>query len=179
MCSSDLNIAHSHHIVEEFKKAGVSARHIDCYMKDEDKEAVLDAFARQEFKILSNVSILAEGWDCAATGCMILARPTRSLIRFIQMCGRILRPYEGKSHSILLDHSGTIARLGFPTDPLPLELDDGKKKDADKKNDKPVTTKICPKCHHVVKKSKRTCPKCNHEWQYAAPKSDKIGRAHV
>ena len=131
------------------KKAGVSARHIDCYMKDEDKEAVLDAFARQEFKILSNVSILAEGWDCAATGCMILARPTRSLIRWIQMVGRVLRPYDGKDKAILLDHSGTIARLGFPTDPLPLELDDGKKKDADKKNDKPVTTKICPKCHHV------------------------------
>ena len=61
---------------------------------------------------------------------MILARPTRSLIRFIQMVGRVLRPAPGKTNALLLDHSGSTARLGHPCDDLPLELDDGKPRDA-------------------------------------------------
>ena len=59
---------------------------------------------------------------------MILARPTRSLIRFIQMVGRVLRPAPGETKALLLDHSGSTARLGHPCDDLPLELDDGKPK---------------------------------------------------
>jgi len=160
------NIAHSQHIVEQFILAGVKAEHIDCYTSDDDRRRILDRVFSGETKIISNVGILSEGWDFPACEVMILARPTRSLIRYIQMAGRILRPFEGKEKSILLDHSGTCKRLGFPTDDLPLFLDDGKprdKKEAAKKEKKREENLplVCPTCFCVLAKP-TTCPKCGY-----------------
>lgn len=83
------SIAHSKHIVEQFQASGVAAEHIDYYADDDKRTAILERFACRETMVLSNVGLLAEGWDCPATEVMILARPTRSLIRFIQMVGRV------------------------------------------------------------------------------------------
>jgi superfamily II DNA or RNA helicase len=100
-----VNIAHSKHIVEEFKAQGVDARHVDGYMTDEERRPIIDAFRRGEFTVLSNCSMLAEGFDVPATSVCILARPTKSLIRYIQMCGRCLRIYDNLSEHYTLYRS--------------------------------------------------------------------------
>lgn len=157
------NIAHSKHIVEQFVAAGVSARHIDCYMEEEEKTALLADFKAGKFVVLSNVALIAEGFDHPACTCMILARPTKSLIRFIQMSGRILRTYEGKTHGVILDHSGSTHQLGYPTDDLPLELCDGTAKTStgergeEKEAPKP---KKCPSCSFMKPAGVHVCPKC-------------------
>jgi len=156
------SIAHSKHIVECFNKAGVKAEHIDYWHTDEERAEILDRFARGETTVLSNVALLSEGWDCPSTEVMILARPTRSLIRFIQMVGRVLRPADGKECALLLDHSGSTARLGHPCDDLPLELDDGKPKSStaeQKMRDDPLPRK-CPKCHFMKPAKVHACPSC-------------------
>ena len=129
------SIPHAKHIVETFQAAGVSAEHLDYHHDDDERKEILDRFARGETMVLSNCTLLSEGWDCPACEVMILARPTRSLIRYIQMVGRVLRPSPetGKKMALLLDHSGSTARLGHPCDDLPLELDDGKPKAAGKR----------------------------------------------
>jgi superfamily II DNA or RNA helicase len=92
---------------------------------------------------------------------MILARPTRSLIRYIQMVGRVLRPAEGKECALLLDHSGTVLRLGFATDDLPLELDDGKPNTSSKQQErKKSEPKACTKCKFVKPAGVHVCPSC-------------------
>lgn len=156
------SIAHSKHIVEQFQAAGVAAEHIDYHADDDERAAILDRFARGDTMVLSNVGLLAEGWDCPATEVMILARPTRSLIRFIQMTGRVLRPADGKERALLLDHSGSTARLGHPCDDLPLELDDGKPKVASKQKAerRESLPKPCPSCHFVRPAKAHACPKC-------------------
>ncbi len=156
------NIPHSKHIVESFLAAGISAEHIDYHDDDETRTAKLERFARGETKILSNCSLLSEGWDCPSTEVMILARPTRSLIRFIQMVGRVLRPFDGKSKALLLDHSGSTARLGHPCDDLPLVLDDGKPKKASaRKNErKEPLPKACPNCFFMKPAGVHACPEC-------------------
>ena len=108
------SISHSKHIVETFLAAGVSAEHIDYHADDDERKEILDRFARGVTTVLSNCTLLSEGWDCPACEVMILARPTRSLIRYIQMVGRVLRPSPetGKKMALLLDHSGSTARLG-------------------------------------------------------------------
>ena len=156
------SIAHSKHIVEQFQAAGVAAEHIDYWADDDERAAILRRFARGETMVLSNVALLSEGWDCPACEVMILARPTRSLIRFIQMVGRVLRPADGKTRALLLDHSGSTARLGHPCDDLPLELDDGKPKvaAAEKKERVEPLPKPCVKCHFVKPAKVHACPKC-------------------
>jgi hypothetical protein len=52
------------------------------------------------------VDLLGEGYDCPAVTVVIMLRPTQSYSLFKQQFGRMLRPAEGKSHGILLDHVG-------------------------------------------------------------------------
>ena len=157
------NIAHSKHIVESFRAAGVAAEHIDCYTDDEERAAILARVDSGETMIISNVGILCEGWDFPACKTMILARPTRSLIRYIQMAGRVLRPHDSKARALILDHSGTVGRLGFPTDEFPLELDDGKpKKAASGEQQEKPEPKPCPSCAYVKPPRTPVCPKCGH-----------------
>jgi superfamily II DNA or RNA helicase len=153
------NIAHSKHIVEQFAGAGVPAEHIDCYTDDDERKAILERVEAGITKVISNVGILCEGWDFPACRTLILARPTKSLIRYIQMAGRVLRPHETKDKALILDHSGTVVRLGFPTDEFPMELDDGKPKDpAATKQKEDKLPKACPKCSYLSKAHK--CPVC-------------------
>lgn len=152
------NIAHSKHIVEQFLGAGVAAEHIDCYDDTDERRAVLKRFESGETTIISNASLLAEGWDAPFCQTLILARPTRSLIRYIQMAGRVLRPSEGKTRALILDHSGSVKHLGFPTDDLPLELDNGKPKKAGASKPKDRLPKACPACAYM--KTAHICPAC-------------------
>jgi superfamily II DNA or RNA helicase len=157
------NIAHSKHIVERFLAAGVTAEHIDCYTEEEDRRAILARVESGETLVISNVGILAEGWDFPACRTLILARPTRSLIRYIQMAGRVLRPHGSKMRALILDHSGTATRLGFPTEEFPLELDDGTPRDAkgaQEVREKPLP-KACPSCSYL--KTVHKCPVCGFE----------------
>lgn len=155
------NIAHSNHIVGEFNAAGIPAEHIDCYTTEEDREQIMGRVLSGETKVISNVSILAEGWDFPACSCMVLARPTRSLIRYIQMVGRVLRIHESKTRALVLDHSGSTSRLGYPTDDLPLDLDDGRPNKTEPRN-KPeeALPKKCPSCHFMKPPKVHTCPSC-------------------
>lgn len=164
------SIAHSQHIVEQFQQTGVVAEHIDAYTDEQDRRGILERFSRGETRIVSNCAVLAEGWDCPTCEVMILARPTRSLIRYIQMAGRVLRPAPGKTRALILDHSGTVKRLGFPTDDLPLELDDGTRKLAEPKpgEKKEPLPKPCPQCTYLMPPRSRKCPKCGFALQHRA-----------
>jgi len=155
------NIAHSRHIVEQFTAAGVAAEHIDCYTDEDERASILARVASGKTLVISNVGILTEGWDFPACRTMILARPTKSLIRYLQMAGRVLRPSDGKERALILDHSGTVQSIGFPTDDFPMELDDGKPKQttgSDKKVEEKKPSK-CPQCTYL-KKTGGKCPVC-------------------
>lgn len=155
------NIAHSKHIVSQFQAVGVAAEHIDCYTDDTERTDTLGRVARGETLVISNVGILTEGWDFPACRVMILARPTRSMIRYIQMAGRVLRPSAGKDRALILDHSGTCKRLGFPTDEIHTELDDGKPKSASERKERiEPLPKACPACHFMKAPKVQACPAC-------------------
>lgn len=157
------SIAHSKHIVEQFQAAGVTAQHLDCYMDDDTRADILGRFERGDFTVLSNVALLSEGFDVPDTACMILARPTKSLTRFLQMVGRVLRPADGKTHALLLDHSGSVERIGHPFDDLPLDLCDGKPNKAGRQERQKPEPKPCPSCKFIKPAGTRKCPKCNFE----------------
>lgn len=161
------NIAHSQHIVEQFIAAGVPAEHIDCYTDEIERAAILARVASGETLVISNVGILTEGWDFPACRTMILARPTKSLIRYLQMAGRVLRPAPGKERALILDHSGTVQSIGFPTDDFPMVLNDGKAKEttgSDKQQPEEKKPTKCPQCSYLKKNSSK-CPVCGFQPQ--------------
>lgn len=165
------SIAHSKSIVREFEDAGIPAEHIDAYTDEAERAAILARVASGRTRIVSNVSLLAEGWDFPACEVMILARPTKSLTRYVQMAGRILRPYEGKTRALILDHSGSAHALGYPTDDLPLWLDTGAPKKASAAVAKEKLPKLCPSCKFLKPVGVHACPKCG----FAPERKSEVG----
>lgn len=160
------NILHSKHIVDEFLIRGIPAEHLDCYTGDEERDAMFARFELGETLVLSCVAVLAEGWDAPRASVMILARPTKSLTRYIQMAGRILRPFDGKTCALILDHSTTSHNLGYPTTDLPLELDEGKPSDKARRQENEVKLpKPCPNCYFLIPPGIYPCPKCGFAMQ--------------
>ncbi|MEY2598388.1 MAG: hypothetical protein RLZZ142_647, partial [Verrucomicrobiota bacterium] len=84
--------------VDACRSLGLRAIHVD----GNDRWGV-EAFARGEFDIISNSSLLTTGWDCPRVDCVYPLRPTKSLSLFQQMVGRGTRLCEGKADLLLLD----------------------------------------------------------------------------
>jgi superfamily II DNA or RNA helicase len=77
------------------------------------------------------------------------------------MAGRVLRPSQGKERALLIDHSGSVRRLGFPTDEFPLELDDGTPRKAGSGSERPERLpKACTSCSYMKPAGVHTCPVC-------------------
>lgn len=157
-----VDVAHSQSIVETFQAYGVKAAHIDAYTDSDERRQTLKDFADGKIKIVSSVDILTKGYDQPQASCLIMARPTKSRIVFIQQAGRVLRTAEGKDKAIILDHGGNTERHGFPCDDLPKKLCDGSKGESasQKAEREPPKPKACQKCHHVKPAGVHECPKC-------------------
>ena len=109
-----ITVEHSKHIVEQYRQAGISAEHIDGATPQDSRDKILEDFAKGQFKILSNVGIVTEGFDVPEIEVVQLARPTTSLALYLQMVGRGLRPAAGKGTAIVLDHADCVFAHGFP-----------------------------------------------------------------
>lgn len=161
-----VNVAHSKAIVAEFIAKGVPAEHMDSHTDEDERELILKRYESGETKILSNCGITTKGFDSPNTSCLILGRPTKSLMLHIQMLGRVLRMGEDRSKAIILDHGGNIGRLGFPTDELPQYLCNGElevktdSKDGEEKEEKETLPTNCEKCNHLS--TEFVCPSCGH-----------------
>src|SRR5439155_12036812 len=109
---------------QKFLEEDIPAEYIDCYTEAPERKAIAERFHAGEVKVVCNVGCLTTGvdWDVR---CIILARPTRSEMLYVQLVGRGLRTADGKTEALILDHSDNHVRLGFVTDIHYDELDQG------------------------------------------------------
>lgn len=154
-----VNRLHAAHCQTQFIDAGIPAGYIDAYTEMEERRIISDQFHRGDLKVVCNVGCLTTGidWDVR---CIILARPTRSKMLFVQMVGRGLRTAAGKDHCIIIDHSDTHQTLGFVTDIHSDTLSSGKKESPQQKDKKEPLPKECPKCHFLRPAKAGLCPSC-------------------
>lgn len=78
---------------DAFNAVGVKAEVVHGKLPAAERQAVLDRYESGVTTVVCNAMVLTEGWDSPRTGCVIVARPTRSVPLFIQMVGRGLRPW--------------------------------------------------------------------------------------
>jgi DNA repair protein RadD len=151
--------AHAKHLQMQFQAAGVSAEYIDAYTEAFERAAIAKRFHAGEVKVVCNVGCLTTGvdWDVR---CIILARPTKSEMLYVQMIGRGLRTAEGKVDCLILDHSDNHTRLGFVTDIHYDELDDGEPKRAAVADKAEALPKKCIKCSFLKPPKMLQCPCC-------------------
>ena len=124
------SVGHSLHIRDEFIKAGVRAEHLDGETPRDERDAILARLDSGETEVVANCMVLTEGFDCPDIGCIVLARPTKKMGLYRQMIGRGLRPADGKSDCVILDHSGAVFRHGSPEDHVEWTLDADRRAEA-------------------------------------------------
>lgn len=159
-----VNVAHAKELALMFEGRGIPADYVCGRDEDDRRRRVLKDYAEGKIRILFNVDVLTKGYDQPDIGCVILARPTRSLSLHIQMLGRGLRTAPGKDDCIFIDHGGNIERLGFPDDDLPAELctkEKGVSSTDRREKDDPLPWN-CGKCHHVNPVDEPACTVCGH-----------------
>jgi len=159
-----VNRAHAANIADAFNKAGIPCGYMDGTTPIEDRDAMCDQFRRGELRIIANVGVLTTGVDLPFVACLVLARPTKSEMLYVQIMGRGLRRAEGKTDCMILDHSDTTLRLGFVTDIHHTKLNNGKKDEASKgkERDEPLP-KECPSCTFLKLPKLKVCPNCGFE----------------
>ncbi len=81
-----VDIAHAGALAETFKRYGVAAEAVwgdDPYRADK-----LRFHKAGTLRVLCNCQVLTEGYDDPKLGCIVMARPTKSNLLFVQMAGR-------------------------------------------------------------------------------------------
>lgn len=157
-------VEHSRHFAEAFRAAGIDAEHLDGKTPNDERDAILTRLREGTTRVVCNVGVLTEGWDEPLVGCVILARPTKSVGLYLQMAGRGLRPAEGKV-AVLLDHAGCVAAHGAPQDPREWSLAGRSKRAGASGGASPL--KRCPACGRMVERTEPACPECGREWPAA------------
>lgn len=156
-------VAHSVHIRDELRRAGVMAEHIDGATPAEERDRILAALAAGTVEAVCNAMVLTEGWDSPAVACLVLARPTKSLGLYRQMIGRVLRPAPGKADALILDHAGAVFVHGLPDDPITWTLDEDRKAEnkthAARGSHRAPALVECPECR-AVRFEGQPCPAC-------------------
>lgn len=161
------NVAHSHDIVRRFVEAGVPAEHLDGETSKPQREQILARLASGQTRVVSNVDVLCEGWDLPELGCVVLARPTLSITRFLQQTGRSSRPFPGMAYAIILDHADCARRHGLPDDPREWSLED-----RERRSPAPKDLHQCELCAEIfyatenyIERFGKKCPDCRRSKQ--------------
>lgn len=152
-------VENSRHIVAQFQAAGIPAEHVDGSMDIGSRDAAVERFRRGETLVLSNADLFGEGFDVPAIEAVILLRPTKSLSLYLQQVGRALRPMEGKSEAIILDHAGNSLRHGLPDDVREWSLEDRERRKKAEASESPV--RQCGECFYVYRPAPK-CPQCGY-----------------
>jgi superfamily II DNA or RNA helicase len=166
---------HAKNLQARFQAAGITCGYQDADTSLADRKELKRAFHNGEVRVISNVGTLTTGVDYDVR-CLILARPTKSEMLFVQIIGRALRTAEGKDHALILDHTDTTARLGLVTDIHHERLHDGRL-DGSRVQPKreAALPKPCPKCDFIIPVGVKKCPECGYEKPVVSPVYEKEG----
>jgi superfamily II DNA or RNA helicase len=109
--------------------AGVRAAGVDGRMALEERRAILARYFAGEIDVLANCMIFTEGFDCPEADVAVIARPTTSAALYVQMVGRVLRPFPGQVQALVMDVVGVGGRHRLATladlTSKAVKLDDG------------------------------------------------------
>lgn len=105
---------HAQNILSLYATKGVSIAMIDGTTLAKERNQIIDDFKKGVIRVIVNVNIFSEGFDCPDIEFVQLARPTRSLAMYLQQVGRGLRISASKEKSLILDNVGLYNRFGTP-----------------------------------------------------------------
>jgi superfamily II DNA or RNA helicase len=91
---------------EAMNGAGIRSEVISGATPAAERHRIFADFRDGRVQALVNCMVLTEGFDAPWASCAVIARPTRSQPLYVQMVGRVLRPYPGKEDALVIDMVG-------------------------------------------------------------------------
>ncbi|MCD8202411.1 MAG: DEAD/DEAH box helicase [Prevotella sp.] len=110
-----IGIAHARAIAELYKLHGINAVAIDSKTPTDVRKRYVEEFKQGVIRVMVNVDVFSEGFDCPDVEFIQLARPTLSLAKYLQQVGRGLRLSKGKCACMIIDNVGLYRSFGLPT----------------------------------------------------------------
>lgn len=149
-----------------FNAAGFRAAALSAKTKDCERGSTIRSFRAGGLNVLVNVDLFGEGFDLPAIEVVIMARPTESLALYMQQFGRGLRPMDGKSAGLIIDHVGNVTRHGLPDKPREWTLNARERGRSGPSDPDVIPIRSClnPECLAVYERIHPACPYCGHRW---------------
>lgn len=166
-------------IAAEFRRVGVASAALSGETEQGERDDTLDRFEAGSLRVLVNVDLFDEGFDVPAADAVILARPTASLGKYLQMVGRVLRVVYAKGFDLstaegrlaaiaasekpfatVIDPVRNWERHGMPNWPRQWSLD-GRAKSTRTTSDT-APQKVCDECTQPYRAYLTSCPNCGH-----------------
>jgi len=146
-------------LADVYNAAGIPAKAISSKTPEDEREQAILDFAAGVIRILVNVDLVGEGFDVPDCDGIQMFSATKSLVKFIQMCGRAFRPDPNNpsKRAIIIDHVKNWEEHGFPCMDHRWALEYPKKKKS-----KGMSAKRCPKCKAVIPVVDTKCPECGY-----------------
>ena len=175
------SINSAHLIADQFNSFNFTAVEVDSKASKKDRDQIMNNFRKGKIKILVNVDLISEGFDVPDCSCVIMLRPTKSLVLYLQQSMRCMR-YQPNKKAIIIDHvdnfqaeekvkiktfgsNGEIKEktqkfpFGFPRDDRNWTISSRGKPTSGKS----LAIKTCPFCFAVVMANCKVCPICGEK----------------
>lgn len=163
-----VDIPHAEMLNDKFLEVGIRSVVVHSRQSDETRAENVRKFRCGDAQVLVNVTIASYGFDCPEVDCIVAARPTKSLVLWLQCLGRGMRCAEGKKQCLVLDHADNTRELGRAEDLYRWRLDEGKEavenwtKNEQSGEAEEARSHTCEQCQYIFSKS-RVCPNCGWE----------------
>ncbi len=153
---------HSIYLRDEFERHGKRATVIDSKTPEEERDDLIEEYRAADTGVLINHSIFLEGVDMPECDTAVMARPTKSLVVWLQGMGRGLRPWPGKT-LLVIDHGANVYRHGFVEDDHEWNLTNStdKEKLAVEQSERVKKYAACSVCGTMI--TGKRCHNCGHE----------------
>ena len=128
------SVRHAERLAEAFARQGFSTATVTGRQSHKERERLYAAWRQGEIQVVCTCALLTEGFNFPGIAALVIARPTRSAVLYLQMLGRGLRLAEGKTDCLVIDVLGNQLDLGRQVvlqrvvklvgDPLPMRTDE-------------------------------------------------------
>lgn len=175
------SIDSAHIIEDQFNHYGFTAVEVDSKTPKAERDSIMKGFKSGKIKILINVDLISEGFDVPDCSCVIMLRPTKSLVLYLQQAMRCMR-YQPNKKAIIIDHvdnfqakervkvktfssNGKIKEktekfaFGLPRDKRNWTIS-GRTKPSSENS---LAIKTCPFCFAVILANCKVCPICGEK----------------
>jgi len=156
------DVATAGKMAKQFNLVGIKAVSISAKTPTDTRLNYLERFENGLIDVLVNVDLFGEGFDVPAVEVVIMARPTASLVVYLQQFGRVLRWMENKAYGLVIDHVSNWKRHGLPDKPHFWSLSRRDKRAKSIKDPEEIDLIACKACSRPYQRVYAACPHCGN-----------------